>query len=1049
MAQSPSKSLQFLYDKRWPLAAACFLSILVVAYFGWARIEKFTLQLASLGDVSTGLNPTAEPKFFDTRYDIWFDADNKGLQLYNSIETKFAAEDYVLVGFEEPEEELGVFSPKCLEVIARLTAAFEKIPSVRHVRSLTSNPWIRFGVVASDPATGVAEKGLLISDLVEATPEEIAAGAISREDAVERMVAVLGARRALQLVGEEDVRAAIGAEADLDDFIGEPRLQDTIVSADGRITVIQIQVLRPRVPAATLEEAFPDDPEVRAAAPAIFISDSQYAAVRGIRHVLGMEQGLVKPTPERAELQAWIDAQPDGEQRQQLQRLFDDPRRNFMAGPDGESIRKFFEYRMQKNGRLEDRSDPANVLVAPENFVPQPRSDYQFWASGMPLFERNFMETGLEDMKLVGVMMAVISVVLMVLFRSLFATAICLVVVLGSVMGMVGVRWSMGDLLNNLTAATPNMITAVGIADAVHLCASYFYLRRFMHSKRELIVEVLRRNALPVFLTSVTTAVGFYALTVSDLFPVRSMGAWAGVGVVFAYVMTMLIVPALLSLLPLKPQEGKTEKTYEDRPHWGDVIVRNVLRFRVPVLIFSGTILAICIYGLTQLRMDSDFRTSFPDDNPVVVQLNWLEDHLGGVGDLEIVFSAPPTDDEHVADVRQQRLSELKTRQLVQAEFPEEGEPLSADERAEFERLTQQEKDYQRRRIAVSAEFLAAVNRFEARLRAESADPNSPMRIFTDFTSPLDVLRKIHQVQNENQADAYRVPDETDVPDAARREYVEYDEFADEWSYTPAQNASTLAAQYYLQYENGAKPAENLSTQISADRRDFRMQARLIQAPSETQLAAFERVRSIARDEFPSLSAQADQISAGTAWSEMELSGKSLLYAGMITSFTTGFIYSMSIALILITVLISIIFRSVFIGLISLVPNVLPIMMPIAAFGLFGWPLDGPAVFVSSIALGVCVDDTIHLFTKFTRVRNRGVDAGEALRLTYRQVGGALTVTTVVLVLGFFVLAFSQFRPNIMMGKLAVAMIGMAWIADFLVTPALLSFLPNKKPKAV
>ena len=140
-----------------------------------------------------------------------------------------------------------------------------------------------------------------------------------------------------------------------------------------------------------------------------------------------------------------------------------------------------------------------------------------------------------------------------------------------------------------------------------------------------------------------------------------------------------------------------------------------------------------------------------------------------------------------------------------------------------------------------------------------------------------------------------------------------------------------------------------------------------------------------------------------------------------------------------------VIFRSVVLGLVSIVPNVLPIVVPDRHVrSCSAWPVDGPAVFVSSVALGVATDDTIHLLTKFTRARRRGLStANRAARAALFTIGNALTFTTMILVLGFGVLMFSEFAPNSMMGKLAAVMIGLAWVADFLVTPALLALLPD------
>ena len=253
----------------------------------------------------------------------------------------------------------------------------------------------------------------------------------------------------------------------------------------------------------------------------------------------------------------------------------------------------------------------------------------------------------------------------------------------------------------------------------------------------------------------------------------------------------------------------------------------------------------------------------------------------------------------------------------------------------------------------------------------------------------------MHQVQNENRAAFYRPPTEKDVnPDARTAQFV-YDEITEEAELIPAQNASTLAAQYFLQYENGAKPAENLATLISPDRRMFRVQGRVEQASSLTQQAAFDRIREIANEEFPDLAGTPEQVEKGEALSTMTLSGKTLLYAGMSDKFAKSFIFSMMVALID--------HHAADHSDLSLDQDgraerscrtCCRSSFPIGFFGLLGWDVDGPAVFVSSVALGICVDDTIHFFTKFTRARARGLDMENSLRAAFHEVGNALTFTT-------------------------------------------------------
>jgi predicted RND superfamily exporter protein len=750
-----------------------------------------------------------------------------------------------------------------------------------------------------------------------------------------------------------------------------------------------------------------------------------------------------------ARLEAWIEALPPGDERYRLERDLADPTRAFMIDADGEKVRKFFKYELQDDGTLADLAT-GTPSPAPGDFQPQTLSDYEFHFAGMPRFERNFMVVGMEDMKIVGFMFLMIAFVLVVIFRSFVGLSLPLLIVFSSVMGMIGSVWVMGDLLNNLTAIAPNMVTAIGIADAIHLVAAYFALRPGHSNRRDLIEDVVSRNALPVFLTSITTAVGFFSLTVSDIVPMRMLGYTGGIGTLLAYALSMAVIPALLSLLPLTGE--RTQAPAPPAPTnpagsgvWSDPLVAWVLRFRTPLVAVSAVLIVLSIVGLARVQIDTDFRAMFPDDNKVMVDFRWIENRLGGAGDLELVFfgapfdSAPDADDE-----RDRRLDTLRSKQLLATDAAVPGPPLTGAEEAELAQLTAAEHEFQRRRIAVSADFLQRVERLEQRLKREMKESSSPLRVLTKIDSALDVLRKISQVQHKNQAEYYRVPKAADIPDAARVAGIEFDEITEETIYTPAQDAASLAAQYYLQYENGAKPAENLSTLITADRRGFRMQARLRQASSALQQEAFARVRTIAREEFPELAGTDEEVADGNAISTMTLTGKLFLFAGMSQRFTYSFLESISLALVVITILIGLIFRSVGLAFLSLIPNVLPLVLPLGVLGLLGIALDGPAVIVVSVALGICVDDTIHFFTKFTRARHRGADVQTA----FREVGAALTYTTILLILGFAVLATSQFTPNKMMGQLAVIMIALAWVADFVLTPALLSFFSRDKVTA-
>ena len=151
---------------------------------------------------------------------------------------------------------------------------------------------------------------------------------------------------------------------------------------------------------------------------------------------------------------------------------------------------------------------------------------------------------------------------------------------------------------------------------------------------------------------------------------------------------------------------------------------------------------------------------------------------------------------------------------------------------------------------------------------------------------------------------------------------------------------------------------------------------------------------------------------------------------------------------IAIGLLLCLLFRSFAVGAISMLPNVFPSLLTLGVMGWFDIPLDYNKVLLASVAMGIAVDDTVHLLSRFRHeFRARG-SYEEALRAAMLDVGRALTITSIILVFGFLVLLFSRLESNSTQGLLLAGTIVSALIADFLLMPALvLTFKPFGKEK--
>lgn len=153
---------------------------------------------------------------------------------------------------------------------------------------------------------------------------------------------------------------------------------------------------------------------------------------------------------------------------------------------------------------------------------------------------------------------------------------------------------------------------------------------------------------------------------------------------------------------------------------------------------------------------------------------------------------------------------------------------------------------------------------------------------------------------------------------------------------------------------------------------------------------------------------------------------------------------SLTIACLIVLLCMFVLFRSLRTGLFCMIPNFLPV---VAIFGLMGWfdiPLDNATILTSSIAVGIAVDDTVH-FVDYLRERLRaGADIEQAIRDTFRLKGPAMLWTTIVLTLGFSVLAFGELAGTAAFGLLLGAGMITALIGDFLLLPAVILLVGSR-----
>lgn len=161
-------------------------------------------------------------------------------------------------------------------------------------------------------------------------------------------------------------------------------------------------------------------------------------------------------------------------------------------------------------------------------------------------------------------------------------------------------------------------------------------------------------------------------------------------------------------------------------------------------------------------------------------------------------------------------------------------------------------------------------------------------------------------------------------------------------------------------------------------------------------------------------------------------------------SVTETMFYSLLTIILLIFIIISGLFRSLRVGLISLLPNVFPLLIILAIIGWFDMGINISTSIVFTIVFGIAVDDTIHFLSRYKIEKKRASSIEEAVKETIVTSGSAISLTTIILVAGFGVLMFSQFNANFLTGMFVCIGLVVALLSDLFLLPVLLKHFDKK-----
>jgi len=196
---------------------------------------------------------------------------------------------------------------------------------------------------------------------------------------------------------------------------------------------------------------------------------------------------------------------------------------------------------------------------------------------------------------------------------------------------------ALGYNIYTITTMLPILIMAIGIADAVHFLSRERLLAHFSEysHRKERIIEVMHELWKPMVMTSVTTGVGFLSMLSSDLPPIQEFGMFAALGVAYALVITLLLFPAALMLLPEKDGHADKKPLFSDYVDWSSKVI---IHYPKRIMAFFAVLVVVSVYGATLIKVDASMVAQFKPDDPVRHADTVLNQHFSGTTSLDIMI---------------------------------------------------------------------------------------------------------------------------------------------------------------------------------------------------------------------------------------------------------------------------------------------------------------------------------------------------------------------------------------------------------------------------
>ena len=641
--------------------------------------------------------------------------------------------------------------------------------------------------------------------------------------------------------------------------------------------------------------------------------------------------------------------------------------------------------------------------------------------SGLPFIRSLTMSKVKSELFLFVILaLLVTSTIMFFFFRSFKVVLISMLVVVVGVIWSFGIIGFIGYEITILMGLIPPLVIVIGIPNCIYLINKYQQDYRTHGNKAKSLTRVIRKVGNATFLTNATTAMGFGTFIFTHSNMMKEFGVVASINIICIFFISILIVPIIYSYLapPNQRQTKHLDNKWLDKSV--DKLVLMSTKYRRTVYLITIAIILAGFYGMSLMHTSGSIVDDLPKNDIVVQDLKYFEKELNGILPFEIVVESK--------DTIYNKLINIDKIQKLQKAIRSENylsQSLSVVDAVKF--LNQAFKNGNPEKFTLDVSSAKGKKNFGRLVKSEffkntfQLDSNTNNGFISSF---IDATKRRTRVTLQV----------ADIGTASMDSLMERVQLIID---------TTLNPEYYHLQEIKSLPKSekeeelaklySSSTDIQAQVQDY-----LTNGDDERIMEFPVDINSIGqlygKQNF--LSAVEDAVKSNFLSTSM--TGTGIVYTKGTTYLVKNLFISLMIAVCVVAILMSLLFRSWRMVLVSMIPNLIPLIITSAIMGYFGIPIKPSTILVFSIAFGISIDDTIHFLAKYRQELKVNNNIRRSAIVAIKETGVSMIYTSIILFFGFSIFVASNFGGTQALGILVSVTLFFAMLANLVLLPSLL-----------